>query len=137
MTRREPFQEPEIAPRPPSRMKRFLTAVLAGGLIDAVDFATFGPIGLGLGAMAGGLVGWWLSPLLGFQPRRRWLGALLSGLYCMTPLTSLFPLASLTAGLAHGLKEPDEEAQDPPAAAASPDVIDVEFKIVPDEADPR
>ena len=137
MSQRDPSRAEDLAPRPPSRMKRLLAPVLAGALIDAVDFATFGPIGLSLGLLAGGLVGWWLSPLLGFQSHRRWLGALLSGLYCMIPFTSLLPLATLSAGLAHTLREPDEAAKAPPDGAVPPDAIDVEFRTLPDEGDPR
>lgn len=137
MTSREPSRKPDRAQRPPSRIQRFLAPVLAGGLIDAVDLATLGPIGLSLGALAGGLVGWWLAPLLGFRPGKRWLGALLSGLYCMLPLTSVLPLASVGAGLAQSLREPNEEDPPGPAEPAPDEAIDVEFRTVREEPDSR
>lgn len=119
-----------------SRFKRLFAPILAGGLIDAVDLATFGPIGLSLGLLAGGLVGWWLAPLLGFAQHRRWLGSLLSGLYCMIPFTSLLPLASVTAGLTRLFKGTDaEETSTPPAARGAPDAIDVDFRVVSDDED--
>lgn len=117
-----------------SRFKRLFAPLLAGGLIDAVDLATFGPVGLSLGLLAGGLVGWWLAPFLGFAPNRRWLGSLLSGMYCMTPFTSVLPLASLTAGLARLSRDTEQdETAAPEPGRDEADAIDVEFRAMSDE----
>ncbi|MEE3326250.1 MAG: hypothetical protein VX252_02855 [Myxococcota bacterium] len=122
----------------PSRVKHFLTALVAGGVVDAVDLATFGPIGLTLGLLAGGAVGWWLGPNLGLPAGRRWLGAALSGLYCMTPLTSLLPVASVAAGLSSLLgKDQEEREVEAPTEAGDPDIIDVEFTTVTEEGKTR
>lgn len=74
-----------------------LGPVLGGLILDAVDLATFGPIGLKFGLPAGALAGWLLSGAYQLQPRTRWLVAGLSGLYCMLPLTSFIPAATLVA----------------------------------------
>ena len=117
-----------------SRIKQFFGPVLAGALVDAVDLATFGPIGLSLGLLAGGVVGWWLGPMLGLARDRRWLGGLLSGLYCMTPFTSVLPLASLSALLARLFKYTDAEGTpSEPAEPGRGDALDVDFKVVTDE----
>ena len=117
-------------PTDSSRVKRFLTALVAGGVVDAVDLATFGPVGLMLGLLAGGAVGWWLAPELGFSRTRRWLGAALSGLYCMTPLTALMPVASVAAGLKSLLGKDEEPERERPAETVDSDAIDVEFTTV-------
>ena len=125
--------------RDPSRAKQFLTALLAGGVVDAVDLATFGPIGLALGLLAGGAVGWWLAPSLGLGAGRRWLGATLAGLYCMTPLTALMPVASVAAALSRLLGKDAAPTGETQAAgdAAPSDAIDVEFTTVTEERKPR
>ena len=125
------------APHESSRAKRVLTALLAGGVVDAVDLATFGPIGLALGLLAGGAVGWWLAPSLGLGASRRWLGAALAGLYCMTPLTALMPLASVVAGLSSLLGKGQEMPAHDSGGGVDPDVIDVEFTTVTEEGKTR
>lgn len=78
--------------------------VVAGALLDLLDLATWGPVGLWVGLAAGGLAGWMLAPLLGWQGRSRWLGALGAGLYCMLPVTSILPLGTVV-GLLSSLRE--------------------------------
>ena len=84
-------------------LKGWIAPLLAGLVIDAIDFVTLGPIGLAVGFVAGFGVGWWLAPELGFGPTRRWLGGVLAGFYCMLPMTGFVPAATLLAGLAHVL----------------------------------
>lgn len=136
MKQDEPAKGSAVSPES-SRAKHFLTALLAGGVVDAVDLATFGPIGLILGLLAGGSVGWLLAPSLGFSRGRRWLGAALSGLYCMTPLTALMPLASVAAGLKSLLGRGEGSDQEGPGDAVDSDVIDVEFSTVKEEGKTR
>jgi hypothetical protein len=81
------------------RLRRIFGPIVAGFVIDLLDFATFGPLGLWSGLLVGGLVGWWLAPELGFPRHRRGLAALLTGVYCMLPMTGLMPLATIVAGL--------------------------------------
>lgn len=121
----------------PSRIKRFFGALIAGGVLDAVDLATFGPIGLSVGLVAGAVVGWWLGPSLGLPARRRWLGAVLSGLYCMTPLTAFLPLASLSAALASLTQKPGSPSLGSPVEGDPPEAIGVEFRTIREERKTR
>jgi len=95
--------------------------VLAGFILDAFDFATLGPVGLCAGLLVGGAAGWWLAPSFGFRPERRWLCALLAGVYCALPFTSYLPVATLL-GLSSRL------AGGGPAERPGAEVIDVEFR---------
>lgn len=74
-----------------------LRPVLAGLALDALDLATAGPIGLWTGMIVGTVGGYFLAPSLGFSERRRWLCALLAGVYCTLPTTAFVPLASVLA----------------------------------------
>jgi hypothetical protein len=121
----------------PSRIKRFFAALAAGAVLDAVDLVTFGPIGLGVGLLAGAAVGWWLGPSLGLPARRRGLGAVLSGLYCMTPLTAFLPLASLSAALASLTQKHGSPSPGRPVEADPPDAVGVEFRTNREERETR
>ncbi len=121
----------------PSRIKRFFGALVAGGVLDAVDLVTFGPVGLSVGLLAGAVVGWWLGPSLGIPARRRGLGAVLSGLYCMTPLTAFLPLASLGAALASLTQKQGSPGRGSPVEADPPEAIGVEFRAIREECKTR
>ena len=84
-----------------SRDKR-LSPILAGVLLDLLDFATYGPIGLWAGVVVGGLAGYLLARAMGFE--RRWPAAVLvAGAYCMLPFTAFVPLVRLRPhGYGHG-----------------------------------
>ena len=79
-------------------MARFVPYA-AAALLDAIDLATFGPLGLWVGFVLGALAGWFLAEHLGFMPRNRWMGAALGGLYCMLPGTSVLPLATVVTAI--------------------------------------
>jgi len=106
-----------------SRLRGGLGPLAAGAVIDAVDLATFGPVGIWLGMGVGGIVGWWLAPSLGFSRRYRWLCALLTGLYCTLPMTGFLPVATLVGGTIRLLER---------EAGPEPDVIEAEFHRLPD-----
>ena len=92
--------------------KALLSPVLAGVLLDLLDFATFGPIGLWAGAVVGGLAGYLLARAMGFA--RRWPAAVVvAGAYCMLPFTAFVPLAT-AAGLALDLRERTRGAREAP-----------------------
>ncbi len=79
------------------RVHRFLGPLAGGYILDAVDLASYGPLGIG-GLFVGALAGWWVSfayPTL--STRWRLLGALFAGVYCMTPFTEFVPLATIVA----------------------------------------
>jgi hypothetical protein len=93
-----------------SATKRLVGPMLAGLAIDAVDFMTFGPIGIYTGMIVGGAAGYWLAPKLGFPPKGRWLSALMTGIYCTMPITGFIPAAAIAAGLSQTLFREDDTA---------------------------
>ncbi|HPF99728.1 MAG TPA: hypothetical protein PLE77_06645 [Kiritimatiellia bacterium] len=96
---------PATLPPPPSppiaaRLNRAFGPILAGVIIDVVDLATFGPIGLVLGLPIGGLAGYWMGTCLGLDRKACVLCALAAGIYCMIPFTEVLPLATLVGAYA-------------------------------------
>jgi len=84
--------------RPPSVFARLNNAIapLAGGiLIDTLDIATFGPIGLYIGLFVGFAAGWWITSVYRFGKKTKLIWSLLAGIYCMIPGTAFFPLATI------------------------------------------
>ena len=69
--------------------------VVAGMIIDVIDFATFGASGLYLGFLFGAPSGWYLARHLGLDRRRALVVALASGIYCTVPLTAPIPIATM------------------------------------------
>jgi len=102
-------------------IKRLVGPMLAGLAIDAVDFITFGPIGIYTGMFVGGAVGYWLAPKLGFPPKGRWLSALMTGIYCTMPITGFIPAATIAAGLSRALFQEDDVAEPQADPALRPD----------------
>ena len=79
---------------------------LAGGLIlDFVDLATFGPLGI-VGLFIGGLIGWWVSSIYNFSKKARLLWAMLAAIYCLFPLTELIPVATIISAFARFEENP-------------------------------
>lgn len=101
-----PSNEPASAPTTPStshtlrRLNRAFGPIAAGVIIDLVDLATFGPIGLVLGLPIGGLAGYWMGTCLGLDRKACLLCALAAGIYCTIPFTELIPLATLVGAYA-------------------------------------
>ena len=93
--------EPNPFPVPPAesnklqRLNRAFGPVVAGLVIDLVDLATFGPIGLVLGLPIGGAAGFWMGRCLGLPTKASLLCALLAGIYCTIPGTEMLPIATL------------------------------------------
>lgn len=82
------------------RLNRAFGPVVAGLIIDFVDLATFGPIGLYLGLPIGAFAGYWMGRALGLAPKPSLLCALAAGIYCMVPGTEMLPLATLVGACA-------------------------------------
>ena len=78
------------------RLWRRSAPVLLALFLDAADLLTAGPLGL-IGLPLGMLAGYAYAGLLGAPPRMRRVITALTGVYFMTPLTGLVPLAAITA----------------------------------------
>lgn len=84
--------------------------VVAGGLLDAVDFTTLGALGVKFGFPIGCACGWWLSKELGYPKRFRLGITVACGLYCMFPPTTYLPVAFLLGLMARQLGwAPDQQ----------------------------
>lgn len=89
-----PPEKTEKKTRKPSTGKRFEEAfgpVLAGAVMDFVDFTTLGWGGL----LIGGVLGFWICSVYRLPMIHRILGAILCGYYCMMPFTRFLPAATL------------------------------------------
>ncbi len=107
----------ETPPPPPApvkstflaRIHRALGPVAGGLIIDLLDLATIGPIGIYLGMVVGCLVGWWVGSFLRFSTRARLSWSFLCGLYCTLPLTGFFPVMTIISAVARFGEEPAPE----------------------------
>lgn len=77
------------------RLNRAFGPIVAGMLIDLLDFTTFGPIGLVVGFPIGVLIGYWMGRSLGLSPKASLGCAFAAGIYCTTPATEFIPLATI------------------------------------------
>jgi len=104
------------------RINRAFGPIAAGLVIDLVDLATFGPIGLFLGLPLGGLCGYWMGTALGLEKKQALWCALAAGIYCMMPLTEFLPLATLVGALArfHDSRDEEEPTSPPPETTHVP-----------------
>ncbi len=76
------------------RLQRACGPLVGGMILDLVDLSTFGPFGVG-GFFIGSLIGWWICSIYQITTSTRLLLALLSGIYCLLPLTEFVPLATM------------------------------------------
>jgi hypothetical protein len=88
--------DPDLA----RRTNRVFGPIAAGMIIDCVDFATFGPVGLVLGLPIGGLAGYWMGKALGLSRRASVGCAVAAGVYCTIPGTEFIPLATIVGACA-------------------------------------
>ncbi|MDH3686315.1 MAG: hypothetical protein OEP95_08815 [Myxococcales bacterium] len=88
------------APVPsPGRTAGVIGPVVAGMLLDLVDLATFGPVGLYGGFVVGAGLGWWLAGQYGLSRRGRLFAAVAAAVYSATPATEWLPLGTLAGAL--------------------------------------
>ena len=87
------------------RLHYALGPVAGAVILDLADFATFGPLGLVIGWLAGAAVGWWISSLYGYSIRYRCIWAGLAAFYCTIPFTAIFPLATAISVIARFFDE--------------------------------
>jgi hypothetical protein len=73
------------------RAQRAFGPIVAGAILDAVDFMTMGPAGLILGFIAG----FWIGSIFDLPLRQRLLLAILSAWYGLLPIPRFIPIATL------------------------------------------
>ena len=111
--------------------KKVLGPVLAGLMLDLLDFATYGPVGLSAGLVVGGIGGYFLAWSLGVDSSRRLFYAGLAGIYCMMPFTAFLPVATVLGTIIQ-LRESDPP--EPPAGPdGSPPSLEAEYRSRWDE----
>jgi hypothetical protein len=81
----------ETTPTAAKRAERAFGPIVGGAILDFMDLATFGPVGLIIGAA----VGYWIMSIYRLPKWHRIIGAFLAGWYCMLPFTRFVPLATL------------------------------------------
>jgi hypothetical protein len=77
------------------RLYYALGPLAAGIILDVLDLATFGPIGIVIGALVGGYAGWILGECEGFDHSIRIAFAICAAAYMTIPFTEPFPAATI------------------------------------------
>jgi hypothetical protein len=80
--------------------RKTLAPWVAGLILDGLDLATAGPVGIYGGFIVAFFVGWWLASQFGYKRGGRLLIAILSAVYIATPFTEIVPVATVLALLA-------------------------------------
>ncbi len=106
---------PPPRPSQAQRLNRAFGPVVAGLIIDFVDLATFGPIGLYLGLPIGAFAGYWMGRALGLATKPSLLCAGAAGIYCMIPGTEWIPIATLVGAGARYFESAPKSAPEDPA----------------------
>jgi len=91
------------------RANRAFGPVVAGIIIDAVDFLTPGPIGFVLGPPLGAGAGYWLGRSLGLSRRGSLVAALAGAIYCTVPGTEFLPLGTIVGACVRFRESRDDE----------------------------
>jgi hypothetical protein len=115
----------EILTDEAKRLNRTIGPVMAGFIIDMVDFATFGPIGLVLGLPVGGLAGYWMGNTLGLSKQSCLYCALAAGIYCTIPGTELLPLGTMVGAYAR-YQQGEKEQVALPSPPTADNVTEIE-----------
>ena len=109
----------EILADEAKRINKTIGPVMAGFIIDVVDFATFGPVGLVLGLPVGGAAGYWMGRTLGLSKQACLYCALAAGVYCTIPFTELLPLGTMVGAYARYQQSGKELEEELPAKDAN------------------
>jgi len=81
------------------RLFRSFGPLAAGYILDFLDLVTWGAVGLYLGSILGGLMGWWLAVVYRLGVFAQCLLTVLTAFYCLLPGTELLPLATIIMAL--------------------------------------
>jgi hypothetical protein len=84
----------------------------AGIILDVLDLATFGPVGVFAGALVGGYAGWILGEFEGLARNERIALAGCAAIYMTIPFTEPFPLATIASLAARFFKGPPPNTGD-------------------------
>jgi len=88
------------------RLHKALGPITGGLLLDFVDLATIGPMGIMFGALLGGLVGWWITSIYNVRGTARVFLITIAAMYCTIPLTALFPIATIFCAICRFFEPP-------------------------------
>ena len=80
-----------------------------GFILDVLDLATFGPIGLALGPVVGAAAGWIIGDLEGVGRNGRIVLAFCAAIYMFIPFTEPVPVATCFGLVARFFREPSEK----------------------------
>ncbi len=92
-----PSPEVDASPSVPQRLHYAIGPVVAGLILDTLDLATFGHLGIYGGFVIGATVGFWLTGMYRFGKTARLIWAVVAGIYCTVPFTEMLPLATILA----------------------------------------
>jgi hypothetical protein len=104
-----------------------LGPIAAGLLLDLVDVATYGPVGIWAGLVVGGAAGYLLAAGLGVPSERRLTYAAVSGMYCMMPFTAFLPVATVVGALVR-FRERNPPAVELDTDPASRPAVEAEYR---------
>ena len=93
--------------KPKGKIWKIVAPILAGMCLDLLDFVTAGPLGLSAGFILGFLVTFILGLLFQLSKKRCFWISVTGGIYCMLPLTEVFPCATILMTLVKLLAEAD------------------------------
>lgn len=82
------------------RIYHALGPIAGGILLDTIDLATFGPIGLYAGWLIGLTVGWWMASIYEFGFYGKVVFATFAAIYLTLPMTEFIPVATIVSAIA-------------------------------------
>lgn len=112
-----------------SRLNHAVGPVLAGMIIDSIDFVTLGPIGIAIGIPVGAIAGYWLGQSMSLEKNACLICAVAAGIYCTIPFTEVLPLGTMVGALVRY-----KDSGHPLPLAESSDMVETQPEQNPDEA---
>ena len=106
--------EPDARESLSRRLYQALGPLAGGILLDVLDLATFGPVGMYGGFVIAAALGWWISSLYELSTRMRLVFAALAAVYIAIPFTEILPLATAVSALARLRERRRQPPANPP-----------------------